>query len=164
MPTLVLLANHPQSLVSRIQTARIIVPKPVNGQLAPVGRAPDHFLVCESMAANAVRGVKVAVRGDNLVLRQAGQGLQGVDVLREAPQQQALVVEQPHEEVRGRGCELARVQPATRSQPACQGVSWRLHPQSDVEGSCGETQRRNACNSNNETPKLIILAICQHHQ
>ena len=54
-------------------------------------------------SVDAVRAVKVAVRGDDLLPGQPGRSLERVNVLREAAEQHALVVQQPDEVVRGRG-------------------------------------------------------------
>ena len=63
---------------------------------------------------DAVRAVEVAVRGDDLLPGQARRRLERVDVLREAAEQQALLVQQPDEVVHGRrvvvvGPQLARL-------------------------------------------------------
>ena len=52
---------------------------------------------------DAVRAVEVAVRGDDLLPGQPGRGRERVNVLGEAAEQHALVVQQPDEVVHGRG-------------------------------------------------------------
>ena len=59
---------------------------------------------------DTVRAVEVAVRGDDLLPGQPGRGLERVNVLREAAEQHALVVQQPDEVVHGRGVVVVRPQ------------------------------------------------------
>ena len=73
-------------------------------------RAPHVLDVVGALAADAAGRVKVAVGGDDGVGGQPRLPLQRVDVLREAAHQQALVVQQADEVVRGGGLVVAREQ------------------------------------------------------
>ena len=59
--------------------------------------------------------VKVAVRRDNLFSPKAGGRLQAIDVLGEAAQELALVVEHLEERMRRRRCEITRPELAAQA-------------------------------------------------
>ena len=67
-------------------------------------------------AADDMRTIEIAVRGDELLRRQTGRTLERVDVLRVAAAQQAVAVQQADERVGGRRREVAR--PQALAQPA----------------------------------------------
>ena len=88
--------------LSALRSARFT--RPLIG--SPISSA-DCLIGSPISSQSTGRTVKVAMRGDDRVCRQAREALQAVDVLREAARQETLLVQQPHEKVRVRRPEAA---------------------------------------------------------